>query len=161
MKIFFTLITALAFCVTAFAQTSIEANNNLKTSATSQPTEQSEPAAEILEFNESEFDFGKIPQGKSVTHVFDFKNNGTTAFSLDNVQASCGCTTPEWDKNIIQPGATSKITVGYNAQNEGSFAKPVTITYNGTQSKQIIIKGEVWTTPVNSAPENTKINDLK
>ena len=82
-------------------------------------------------------------------------------FALENVQASCGCTTPEWKKDTIPPGATSKITVGYNAQNEGPFTKSVTITYNGNQSKQIIIKGEVWKTPVTSAPENSALNSLK
>jgi hypothetical protein len=115
----------------------------------------------VISLNENEFDFGKIPQGKPVTHVFKFNNTGNIPLKLDNVQASCGCTTPEWNKDIIAAGATAKITVGYNAQNEGTFAKPVTITYNGNQTKQIIIKGDVWKTPVSSAPENTKINSLK
>ncbi|HEV2830352.1 MAG TPA: DUF1573 domain-containing protein, partial [Hanamia sp.] len=108
-----------------------------------------------------EFDFGKIPQGKPVTHIFEFTNNGKIPFALDNVQASCGCTTPVWNKEVVAPGATAKITVGYNAANEGPFSKPVTITYNGNLTKQIIIKGEVWKTPVTSAPENTSVNSLK
>ena len=77
------------------------------------------------------------------------------------MQASCGCTTPEWNKDVIAPGATAKITVGYNAQNEGHLPNRLRITYNGNQSKQIIIKGEVWKTPVTSAPENTTVNSLK
>lgn len=119
------------------------------------------PAPDALSLKETEFDFGKIPQGKPVTHIFEFTNTGTTPFSLDKVQASCGCTTPEWNKDVVAPGATAKITVGYNAQNDGPFAKPVTITYNGDQVKQIIIKGEVWKTPVTSAPENNSVNSLK
>ncbi|MEO7766973.1 MAG: DUF1573 domain-containing protein, partial [Ferruginibacter sp.] len=59
------------------------------------------------------------------------------------------------------PGEKTYITVGYNAASEGKFSKPVTITYNGTQSKQIIIKGEVWKTPVASAPENKELGNLK
>ena len=30
--------------------------------------------AESLSLKETEFDFGKIPQGKPVTHDFEFKN---------------------------------------------------------------------------------------
>ena len=59
------------------------------------------------------------------------------------------------------PGEKTKITVGYNAASEGPFTKSVTITYNGTLTKQITIKGEVWKTPVSSAPENKALETLK
>lgn len=149
MKNIYTIFCGLAFSFAATAQTNVPV------------TVSSKPATESISLKENEFDFGKIPQGKPVTHIFEFKNTGTIPLSLDNVQASCGCTTPEWNKDVVAPGATSKITVGYNAQNEGPFAKPVTITYNGNQVKQIIIKGDVWKTPVTSAPENTSVNSLK
>ncbi len=117
---------------------------------------------ETLALKETEFDFGKIPQGKPVTHVFTVTNTGKTPFKLDNVQASCGCTTPVWDREkTIDAGTSSDITVGYNAAAEGSFTKSITITYNGTQTKVIQIKGEVWKTPATSAPTNEAINDLK
>ena len=107
-------------------------------------------------------DFGKIPQGKPVTHVFEITNTGKTAYKLDNVVASCGCTTPQWNKEkVVNPGGKSIITVGYNAAAEGPFTKPVTITYNTTQTKVITIKGEVWKTPAASAPANSALNDLK
>jgi hypothetical protein len=77
------------------------------------------------------------------------------------VQASCGCTTPEWNKDTVAAGATAIIKVGYNAANEGPFNKSVTITYNGNQTKQLFIKGEVWKTPTTSAPVNTTLNSLK
>ena len=118
-------------------------------------------APEVISLRETEYDFGKIPQGKPVTHVFQFTNTGATPVSLENVQASCGCTTPEWSKDAVAPGATSKITVGYNAANDGPFTKLVTITYNGTQNKQVYIKGEVWKTPTTSAPENSGLSALK
>jgi len=119
------------------------------------------PGKAALDFREATWDFGQIPQGKPVTHDFEFTNTGDSAFALDNVQASCGCTTPLWNKDIIAPGETAKITVGYNAQNEGQFVKPVTITYLGNKTTQIIIKGEVWKTPVTSAPENVSVTSLK
>ena len=175
MKNIFTFLFGLAFSIAVTAQTNVynlpkskikntQTNNpssvtNTQTSVV--PVTDTEPAKESLSLKETEFDFGKIPQGKPVTHVFEFTNTGTTPFSLDNVQASCGCTTPVWNKDVVAPGSISKITVGYNAQNEGQFAKPVTITYNGNQTRQITIKGDVWKTPVTSAPENTSVNSLK
>jgi len=118
--------------------------------------------AEALLVKQTEYDFGKIPQGKPVTHIFEVTNTGTAAFKLDNVQASCGCTTPQWDKEAsIAPGTNANITVGYNAAAEGPFNKTITITYNGNQTKQILIKGEVWKTPATSAPVNESLNDLK
>jgi hypothetical protein len=120
------------------------------------------PVVETLKAEENEYDFGKIPQGKAVTHVFVVANTGKTAFKLDNVQASCGCTTPEWDKEaVIEPGMKAKITVGYNAASEGVFTKPVTITYNGTQTKVLNIKGEVWKVPSTPAPTNDAAVELK
>jgi hypothetical protein len=116
---------------------------------------------DVLQIKETSHDFGKIPQGKPVYYTFDIINTGKTELKLDNVQASCGCTTPEWSKDPIAPGATAKIKVGYNAAAENYFEKQITVTYNGTQSKQITIKGTVWKAPEGSAPVNTSIDLLK
>jgi len=118
-------------------------------------------AVEVLGLKENGFDFGKIPQGRPVTHIFEFTNNGKEALKLDNVQASCGCTTPEWSKDAVEPGATANIKVGYNAAAEGPFTKTVTISYNGNQVKTITISGSVYKAPATSAPVNASISLLK
>lgn len=110
---------------------------------------------------ENEFDFGKLPQGKPVDHNFMVKNIGNKPYVIENVLASCGCTTPNWSKEIIQPGAASSILVGYNAAVDGPFSKTITIFYNGNQTKTITIKGDVWKTPVSSAPGNPALEILK
>ena len=138
----------------ANAQTSTNSNAAKDTIAAPQ-------IADILQIKETEHDFGKIPQGKPVFYFFDIANTGTTPLKLDNVQASCGCTTPEWNREAIAAGGSDKIKVGYNAANEGSFEKYITITYNGTQTKQIKIKGTVWKAPVGSAPSNASVQILK
>ena len=117
--------------------------------------------ADALQVKETEHDFGKIPQGKPVFYYFEIANTGTTALKLDNVQASCGCTTPEWSHEPIPAGSSDKIKVGYNAAAEGVFEKYITITYNGNQTKQIKIKGTVWKAPVGSAPTNASVQILK
>lgn len=120
------------------------------------------PATEIIAMKETVYDFGKIQQGRPVTHDFFISNSSTTeVLKLENVQASCGCTTPEWKKEPVEPGASTRIIVGYNAYAEGPFEKLVTITYNNGQTKTITIKGNVYKSPASSAPENSSVQILK
>jgi len=110
---------------------------------------------------ETMHDFGKIPQGKPAVYNFVVKNNDSAPLSLTDVHASCGCTTPEWDRKPIAPGETAIIKVGYNAAAAGAFTKSVSITYGDKVSKSLIIKGEVWKIPTTSAPENASLGFLK
>ncbi len=116
---------------------------------------------EVLVLKETDHNFDLIPQGKPVFYNFEIVNTGKTPLKLDDVHASCGCTTPEWNREAIAPGATAKIKVGYNAAAEGPFEKFITITYNSSQTKQLKIKGTVWKAPEGSAPVNASIDLLK
>jgi hypothetical protein len=118
-------------------------------------------ATDAIELKEVEYDFGKIPQGKPVYHSFEVINKTTGPLKLENVTASCGCTTPEWNREPIAASSADKIKVGYNAAAEGYFEKFITVTYNGNQTKQIKIKGTVWKAPAGSAPANASVNFLK
>lgn len=123
---------------------------------------QEPPASdEVLKLKQSEHDFGKIPQGKPVYFSFEVTNSGSEPLKLDNVQASCGCTTPEWSKDPIAPGTTALIKVGYNAAAEGYFDKSITITYNTNHTKILKIKGTVWKAPEGAAPPNAAVQFLK
>ena len=162
MKVLFTILAASMLTVSVTAQTTVVTANSK--SAAGKETIIATPVVtdESLLLKENEFDFGKIPQGRPVTHIFEVTNNGKDSLRIVTVQASCGCTTPEWEREKVQaPGEKTKITVGYNAASEGPFTKSITITYNGTLTKQITIKGEVWKTPVTSAPENKDLETLK
>jgi hypothetical protein len=161
MKKIFTVFCCFTIAISASSQTTVtKVNKNSNNAITKSEATEVSPKGSLT-LDESEFDFGKIPQGKPVTHIFKFTNTSDQPFALENVQASCGCTTPEWNKDTVAAGATAVIKVGYNAANEGPFNKQVNITYNGNQTKQIIIKGEVWKTPETSAPVNTTLNTLK
>lgn len=151
-----------AFSFLSFATFAQHEGHNHAPAAPATGAAETAAPAETLSMKEAEYDFGKIAQGKPVTHDFVVTNTGKTAFKLDHVQAGCGCTTPVWDREqLIEPGKTAKITVGFNAAAAGPFTKPVTITYNGTQTKVFNIKGEVFTTPAASAPANAAVNELK
>jgi hypothetical protein len=146
MKNVFLLIFLFAITVGASAQTA---------------TTTAAPAIEVIQVKETTHNFGKIPQGRPATYVFEIMNVSKEPLKLDNVAASCGCTTPQWSKEEIAPGATSKITVGYNAYAEGYFEKTITIQYNAGQSKVLVIKGNVYKAPPTSAPENASVKLLK
>lgn len=163
MKQVFTILLATCMFTTLHAQTSIvTGTTETKVTPVTTTVTTIAQADEMLTLKETEFDFSKIPQGKPVTHVFEVINKSTVPLKIANVSASCGCTTPEWEKDkTVAPGEKTNITVGYNAAAEGPFTKFITVTYNDNQSKQITIKGEVWKTPGSSAPENKGLNDLK
>lgn len=147
MKFILSIVFTLVFFLFTVAQTPVPQSNIGK--------------EDKLMLKETAFDFGKIAQGKPVTHIFEVVNTGNEMMVLENVQASCGCTTPEWSKDPIAPGATQKITVGYNAATEGPFEKSITVFYNKGQMKTIQIKGNVWKTPDQSAPKNNSIAIFK
>ena len=82
---------------------------------------------EALVLKETSFDFGKILQGRPVTHEFTVTNAGEDTLKIEDVKASCGCTTPVWKKEPVLANAATRITVGYNAYSEGPFEKTVTV----------------------------------
>jgi len=98
----------------------------------------------VFTWDNTTHDFGKIKQGTPVTHEFKFTNSGKTPLVITNVQASCGCTTPDWSKEPVMPGGQGFIKATYNAASPGAFSKTVTVTANiETGFVQLTIKGEV------------------
>ncbi|MDO4190467.1 MAG: DUF1573 domain-containing protein [Bacteroidales bacterium] len=111
-----------------------------------------------VQFDEKSHDFGtlKEEQGKATT-VFTFVNTSSIPVSLKNVRASCGCTTPNWSKAPVAPGAKGEITVTYNTTGRpGSFSKSITVTVgtdDETITESLRITGKV--TPRPKTPEET------
>jgi hypothetical protein len=96
-------------------------------------------------------DFGTVKEevGK-VIYVFEFTNTGTADLVLTNVQASCGCTTPDWTKTPIAPGKKGVVNVTYTATGRpGPFNKTITIISNTEQIETLTIKGDVIKEPTN------------
>lgn len=83
---------------------------------------------EFVQFKEIVFDFGNLKAGIPASHTFEFKNVGNKDITIDNVNASCGCTTPNWKGGVYKPGETGQVTATYNANSVGGFNKNVTVT---------------------------------
>lgn len=100
----------------------------------------------VLNFDVKEHDFGKINEevGK-ITYEFEFVNKGTSPLVVNRVQASCGCTTPVWTKEPIEPGKRGSITVTYSTTGRpGAFAKSITVYSNAIDEQMmLLIKGDV------------------
>ncbi len=114
-------------------------------------------------FTNDDWNFGKIAQGKPVEYDLFIKNISSDSATLDNVQVSCGCTTPKYTKGQkFGPGETIKVTLGFNAGVLGSFGKSVTIFLNNNEfTKSVTFKGETFTVPSAPAPANPAADKLK
>ncbi|MDR3287347.1 MAG: DUF1573 domain-containing protein [Prevotellaceae bacterium] len=85
-------------------------------------------------FNSSSHNFGpNIPEkGGDVTHRFTFTNTGDAPVTIQNVTASCGCTTPAWTKEPVAPGEQGFVDATYRPNGRpGQFSKNLTVTSNG------------------------------
>ncbi|MEN9686574.1 MAG: hypothetical protein RLZZ28_2360 [Bacteroidota bacterium] len=107
---------------------------------------QAPASAAAISFKEADnkHEFGTVPQGTPVSYDFSFTNTGKAPLVLSAVNASCGCTTPEWPKEPVAVGATAKIKVTYNAANPGEFTKTITVVSNAANPQTILtIHGSV------------------
>lgn len=104
----------------------------------------------IITFEKLEHNFGTIKEGDLATYEFKFTNTGKMPLVLTSVNASCGCTAPEWPKEPIAPGASAMVKAVYNSyQRPGPFEKYITVKTNTQQGDIILkIKGEVKPKPI-------------
>lgn len=103
-----------------------------------------QPKAEIS-FETIDHDFGKIKEGTMAMYEFKFTNTGKAPLVLSEVRPSCGCTTPEWPKEPIAPGATNKVKAVFNSYaRPGVFEKSITVKSNaGTGEIVLRFRGTV------------------
>jgi hypothetical protein len=102
--------------------------------------------AKQLVFKEEIHDFGSVAEDKGpVSHEFLFTNNSARPVKILTVQASCGCTTPGWSKEPVEPGKTGFIQASFNPKGRpGFFNKSLTVTTDLEANPVILqIKGQV------------------
>ncbi|MBQ4279695.1 MAG: DUF1573 domain-containing protein [Rikenellaceae bacterium] len=99
-----------------------------------------------LKFVHETWDFGSIREkdGK-VSHTFEFTNVGATPLVIENVSASCGCTTPEYTREPVLPGRKGRIRVTFDPEGRpGVFNKEVYVTaVDRTSRNTLTITGSV------------------
>lgn len=123
-------------------------DKNTKTSASTAASPAVNPNAAEIVFEKDLHDYGTIDQGANGVYEFKFTNKGKEPLIISKAVGSCGCTVPEWPKEPILPGASSKIKVSYDTKRIGPFNKTVTISSNAkTPDKMLTIKGVVNAKP--------------
>ncbi len=100
----------------------------------------------VITFEESEYDFGTIVEGREINKRFNFTNTGKGPLVISAVNGSCGCTVPKnWPKHPIKPGESAYVEVFFNSEGRaGTANKIVTISANTKPADtKIRIKGTV------------------
>lgn len=112
---------------------------------------------ENLNFKTDMHDFGTVEEGPAADFEFAFTNTGKEPIILQNVHASCGCTTPSYSKDPVLPGKTGIVKASYNTVGRpGPFTKSITVATNAG-TKVLTIKGTVEKAPTSSVPENNSM----
>jgi hypothetical protein len=117
----------------------------------------------IMTFPKETHDFGDIEEGTVATYEFEFTNTGDQPIEIARVQASCGCTTPEWTNKPIHPGEQGKIKASYNSEGRpGIFNKSI-VVYNNSRKEMLSLFIKGFVKPKNAVAQEspkfeTKIN---
>jgi hypothetical protein len=125
------------------------------------PQQELKDVTKVLSFKNDNYSFGKIPQGKPVEFNLEVKSISSDSVKIENVQVSCGCTTPKWQPGPYAPGEAFKVTLGFNAAAQGPFTKTVTVYFSGGLTKTVTFAGETYAAPENSAPQNNGVGKIK
>jgi hypothetical protein len=127
-KILFTMLVLMGFMM-------VRAQNT----TTLQPVD----ISKVLKFTNDNYDMGKIAYGKPTEFTVSIQNISNYNISLDNVMVGCGCTTPKYTKDqVILPGATATVVLGFNGSALGNFSKSATLFFSGNLTKPVSFHGE-------------------
>lgn len=99
-----------------------------------------------VKFDKVSHDFGEIKEEIGVATVtFNFKNVGKKSIFIQKVETSCGCTTPEYTKDTIQPGESGYVKAIYETRGRGGdFHKNLFVYFNEQDYYQSLsISGKV------------------
>jgi hypothetical protein len=93
----------------------------------------------FVEPEQTEIELIDLHTGKTSEAIFTLKNTGTQPLIIQTVNASCGCTVPEWKKEPIKTGKNTEIKVQITPEEKGYFNKTITVHCN-TEKGQILLK---------------------
>lgn len=103
-------------------------------------------AQPMMKLSATEHDFGTFKEeAGSQKYAITVTNTGNQPLVIQNIVASCGCTTPEWTKEPIPSGGKGMITAIYDPKDRpGPFTKTLSVYTNSKpEIVTLTIKGEV------------------
>lgn len=103
-----------------------------------------------IKFEKETIDFGKVKQGKVLTHVFKFINEGDSTLTIKRVRTTCGCTAVLVSKKEVPPGKKGEIKVTFNTRGYANkVSKYIYIDSNdkGKPSKRLTVSANIEVPP--------------
>lgn len=94
--------------------------------------------AQTLSFKEEKLDVGLTQWYHPITATYVFTNVSEQPVSIQYVDPGCGCMEPEWTKGIIQPGASGRVVITYNAELLGRFDRMIEVKNNLDAEPQLV-----------------------
>ncbi|MFD3393310.1 DUF1573 domain-containing protein [Aquirufa sp. OSTEICH-129V] len=142
MRIFGLFLVAFSFfaCVNKQKEAASSSENTIPLALRPSPEKQAK-----MVFDQPLVYLGRIKEGEQISYTFHFKNKGNMPLQILSVNASCGCTTPKWSKELVQPDKKGFIKVTFDSKGkEGKLQKTVTVYANTLPAdNQVAFKIEV------------------
>jgi hypothetical protein len=102
------------------------------------------PPVTTVQSEQTEIELTDLHIGKTSEAIFTLKNTGTNPLVIQMVNASCGCTVPEWEKQPIASGKSTEIKIKITPEKSEYFNKTITVHCNTEEEKVLLkIKGMV------------------
>jgi hypothetical protein len=113
----------------------------------------------VLQFEETEHNFGEIEANQAVETIFKYKNTGDAPLVITDIKSSCGCTVPQdWSREPLAKGESGQFTVKFNGSGSNSVSKTITVTAN-TEKGTETVKISAFVKPNPNAAVTTSTNN--
>ena len=99
----------------------------------------------VMLFDTLVHDFGTIIEGEQVVCYFEYTNSGEGNLMITGVETSCGCTIPNWNRELLKPGAKETLELIFDASGRsGQQLKQITVKSNAkNQVVRLTIRARV------------------
>ncbi len=89
----------------------------------------------------TEYDFGTMRHGETMSREFIFRNIGTGPLNLDMGGSTCKCTVGDLDQSILQPGEQTVVKLTWTAQSIiADFGQSATVITTDPQNTEVRLR---------------------
>lgn len=99
-----------------------------------------------LALDSAYIDMGRVPRDTVAEAVMRFRNVGDAPLTILRIFSECGCTTPDYSSDPVEPGDSGEIRIRFNSRNRlpGAFRKTLRIRSDAANPREtLVVKGRV------------------
>ncbi|HSL90026.1 MAG TPA: DUF1573 domain-containing protein [Ignavibacteriaceae bacterium] len=102
--------------------------------------EKTKAEAPKIQFNNSQYNFGKVKEGQVYQHTFTFSNTGSRSLNIKDVKSSCGCAVASISQKELMPGESATLKVELDtAKRKGRMSRTLTVISNDPENPNTIL----------------------